>query len=87
MYLEHKPKPYLDYEECIWSREEYTFTASNSDLFPHQNNGNPIFSKDYLEGRLLISSSETAQEFPGYMDGAVLIANTIARKIIDDKID
>jgi len=76
---------FLDYEECVWSREEHTFTASNNDLFPHQNNGNSIFGKDYMDGRLLISSSEAASEFPGYMDGAVLIANTIVRKIITAK--
>jgi len=72
---------FLDYKECIWSKEENTFEASSIDLYPHQNNGNPIFSKSFMGDKLLISSSESASEFPGYMEGAVFSANTIAKKI------
>jgi monoamine oxidase len=73
---------FMDYEECIWSKEENTFEASITALYPHQNNGNPIFNEALYSGRLLISSSESASEFPGYMDGAVSSANMTAKKII-----
>jgi len=76
-----KAEKFMDYEECIWSKEEDTFVESDSSLFPHQNNGNPIFSKSFFDDKLLISSSESASEFPGYMDGAVYSANVTAKKI------
>ena len=76
-----KAEEFVDYEECIWSKEEHTFEESESSLYPHQNNGNPIFSKSFFDDRLLISGSETAPEFPGYMDGAVYSANVAAKKI------
>lgn len=80
-----KAEDFMDYEECIWSKEEYTFEASDIALFPHQNNGNQIFGSSFIEDRLLISSSESASEFPGYMDGAVYSANETAKKITKAK--
>ncbi len=56
--------------------------ASDTFLYPHQNNGNPIFNTSLFDDKLLISSSESALEFPGYMDGAVCSADSIAEKII-----
>lgn len=77
-----KAEMFLDYKECIWSNEENTFEKSETALYPHQNNGNPIFSNTFFDDRLFISSSESAPEFSGYMDGAVRAANTTANKII-----
>ena len=73
---------FTDYEECSWSLEEHTFEASDGFLLPHQNNGHPIFSTTLFNDNLFISSSESAVEFPGYMEGAVNSANSTARKII-----
>jgi monoamine oxidase len=76
-----KVEAYLDYKECIWSQEKYTSDESPIPLYPHQNNGNPIFGNSFFNDKLMISSSEVAIEFPGYMDGAVLAANVTAKKI------
>ncbi|MCZ4408175.1 NAD(P)/FAD-dependent oxidoreductase [Cryomorphaceae bacterium 1068] len=76
-----KAEEFIDFEECVWSRENYTFAASETSHYPHQNNGNPIFRQSLMEGRLLLSGSETASAYPGYMDGAVHSANEAARKI------
>ena len=76
----------LDYEECIWSKEEHTFETSKTALYPHQNNGNPIFNHSFYNEKLLISSAEAASEFPGYMDGAVSSANEVVKKIIKSTI-
>ncbi|SFW60487.1 flavin monoamine oxidase family protein [Cellulophaga fucicola] len=73
---------YVTYQEYLWSKEEYTFKASEAYIFPHQNNGNPIFSNSFFTDKLLISSSESALEFPGYMNGAVLAATATAKKIV-----
>lgn len=78
-----KVTSYISYEECIWSKEEFTFEASEELLYPHQNNGNPIFSNSFFDGKLLISSAESAKESPGYMDGAVYAGNITAKKIIE----
>ena len=73
---------FLDYEECVWSQEQYTFDADQNSLIPHQNNGNPVFKKTYFNNRLLISSSESAGESTGYMEGAVDAGNRTAEKLI-----
>ena len=78
---------FISYEECSWSQEENTFEASDVFLYPHQNNGNPIFSKTFFNDKLFISSSESASKFPGYMDGAVYSANVIVEKIKKSQLD
>lgn len=77
-----KAADFLEYHECIWSQEQFTFTPAESLLFPHQNNGNPVFRESYFNNRMFISSAESAREFPGYMDGAVAAGNLTAEKII-----
>ncbi|MBJ7881673.1 flavin monoamine oxidase family protein [Gelidibacter salicanalis] len=74
---------FMDYKECIWSEEADTFEVSETPLFPHQNNGHPIFGNSFYDDRLFISSAEASSEFPGYMDGAVHSGNTTAKKLID----
>jgi len=73
---------YTAYHECVWSKEPQTYVASEITLFPHQNNGNPLFRESLWDDTLFISSSESAKEFPGYMDGAISSANETAIKII-----
>ena len=73
---------YTAYHECVWSKEPQTHVASENPLFPHQNNGNPLFRESLWNDSLFISSSESAKEFPGYMDGAIASANETAAKII-----
>ena len=77
-----KVQSFLDYEECVWSQEQYTFEQDQYSLIPHQNNGNQVFSKSFFDDRLLISSSESAKESPGYMEGAVYAGNVTAEKLI-----
>lgn len=78
----NKALDFLDYEECIWSNEEYTFVNSDQALFPHQNNGHPIFRTSYMNDRLFISSAEAASTFPGYMDGAISSANSTVKSLL-----
>ena len=74
---------YLEYTECIWSNEKNIFEDTGTPIYPHQNNGNPLFRRSFYDGKLLISSSESSPEFPGYMDGAILAGNLTASKIIE----
>lgn len=72
---------FLNYEECVWSEEDQTFQISEPSLFPHQNNGHPIFRNSLFENRLIISGSESSSQLPGYMEGAVISAKESVRKI------
>jgi monoamine oxidase len=82
-----KGEAFIDYEECLWSKEKNTFEESDGPLYPHQNNGNPIFNTSFFDDRLLISSAESASVSPGYMDGAVYSAEVTAKKIVKATID
>jgi len=75
-------KNFAEYSEQVWSNERYTFVQSKSDLYPHQNQGNPIFQKSYFNERLLISSTETSSNMPGYMEGAVSSGEVTAAKLL-----
>lgn len=72
---------YLTYEEKIWSKDTFTFVPYEGYILPHQNNGNAVYQKAFLEGRFFIAGSETAQHHPGYMDGAVSSANWVVSQI------
>jgi monoamine oxidase len=62
---------FLVYEEKVWRDDPYVFKSYESHILPHQNNGHPIFKDQLMGGKLILSGSETASSFPGYMDGAV----------------
>jgi len=39
---------------------------------PHHNNGHPLLQQSYLNGKLLFVAIETAMQYGGYMEGAVI---------------
>ena len=73
---------YSAYEEVVWSNEKYTRGADNADLFPHQNNGNPLYEQASLyAGHFYIAGSETSPLYGGYMEGAIVSAKKILERI------
>lgn len=78
-----KANTYCSYHETLWKDETYSFAKYDNHIVPHQNNGNPIFQKPYLDNQLFISGSETASSFPGYMDGAVESAQRSVDQIME----
>lgn len=50
---------------------------------PHQNNGHPIFRKPSFNHQLIISSSESASRYPGYMDGAVEAGENAFKQVFE----
>jgi monoamine oxidase len=70
-YYGEKVYDYLDYEEKVWAQEPYTYIPYENHVLPHENNGNSLLRKSYMNGRLLLAGTETATSFPGYMDGAI----------------
>lgn len=75
---------FIEYNEFIWSEDRNTFYPSKEFLFPHQNNGNPVFDKNQFDNRLLFSGTEVSPHFGGYMEGGVYIANETAKRIIQN---
>lgn len=72
-----KPIAYFD---KIWA-DEYIVSGNQLIQRPHQNNGHPILQQNYMDGKLFFAATETAIEFPGYMEGAVIAAQSVANKI------
>ncbi|MEM6725869.1 MAG: NAD(P)/FAD-dependent oxidoreductase [Bacteroidota bacterium] len=68
---------YTEYEEAVWRNEPFTFAEYQRPILPHQNNGHPIYRQAFLEGRLFIAGAETADQHPGYMDGAIRSAHWV----------
>jgi len=80
-YYGPKVDEYLSYEEAVWSTESFTYTPYDQPLLPHQNNGHSVFRMPYLNNQLFIAGSETAPNFPGYMEGAIQSAYWVSQQI------
>lgn len=80
-YFGQQAMDYISYQETVWRKESFTFTPYAGYIMPHQNNGNSIFRQPYLGGRFFVAGSETATQFPGYMDGAVRSAYAVYQAI------
>jgi monoamine oxidase len=72
---------FQSYHETVWQKESLTYKDYNSHIIPHQHNGHSVFQTPFWDGHLFISGSETAQTFPGYMDGAVESARRTVRQL------
>ncbi len=70
------------YAESAWRNEELTYAPYPTSIFPHQNNGHQSLRDSFFEGKLIMAGSETAKEFPGYLDGAVEAANATLNRIL-----
>lgn len=64
-----------------WRHDDYTYYEYPSYVGPHQNNGHPLLRQTCYEGRYFLAGSETASQYPGYMDGAVERANEVVQQI------
>jgi monoamine oxidase len=76
-----KVDSYLSYRELVWQKEPFSYSNYRQPIVPHQHNGHSIFKEPFLDKRLLIAGSETASEFPGYMDGVVESAKRTVRQL------
>ena len=80
-YFGEVVEDYLTYEETVWAKEKYTYIPYESYVLPHQNNGHEAYQRGYLENRLYIGGAETANMYPGYMDGAVRSAQFLSNQV------
>mgnify|MGYP001817404245 CR=1 FL=1 len=75
---------YTWYDEAVWADEPHTFVPYQTHLLPHQNNGHLLYQKPYLDGKFFVAGSETANDYPGYMEGAVRSAEAVFQKIMNN---
>ena len=76
-----KVDSYQCYRELVWEKEAFTYSSYDQPIVPHQHNGHSIFQKSFWDEQLFIGGSETATEFPGYMDGAVESAQRTVQQL------
>ncbi|MGB3465104.1 MAG: NAD(P)/FAD-dependent oxidoreductase [Cyclobacteriaceae bacterium] len=77
----------VSYHETLWAEEKYTSGLASNDLIPHQNNGHPAFASPVLNGKMLISGSETSPNHGGYMEGAVYAAKSAFEWVLSNRQD
>ncbi|TZF84739.1 FAD-dependent oxidoreductase [Pedobacter sp. BS3] len=68
------------YFDKIWT-DEFISAGAQVIQRPHQNNGHPLLQQGYMNGKLFFTGTETAAEFAGYMEGAVIAAKSAAQRI------
>lgn len=62
---------YLQYVEKVWPQESLTSTPEVEFINVNPGYGHPLMQEPLMNGRLLLSGTETSPVFGGYMDGAV----------------
>lgn len=77
---------YLQYEEVVWSKQQYTWDVGSRGILPHQNNGHEVYQSSFFDKRLYISGTETSNQYGGYMDGAVHASNRTVDQLVGDTI-
>ena len=75
----------LGYDDFLWVNHfvDDHQTNYNEGMIPHQNNGHHLLRTPLHDGKLIMGGSETAQCFPGYMDGAIEVSKQIAQQVIE----
>jgi len=72
-----QPTAYFD---KVWT-DEFLSAGNQAVNRPHQNNGHPLLQQSYMNGKVFFAGTETATEFPGYMEGAIISAQGIAERL------
>lgn len=72
----------IAYFDKIWT-DEFILSGNPVIHRPHQNNGNPLLQMEYMNKKLLFSGTETATEYAGYMEGAIIAVKKTFKKIIN----
>ncbi len=81
-YFGPKVDEFIAYDEMLWIKEPLTFGHYDAHILPHQNNGHPLFKEALLNGNFYIAGSETADQFPGYMEGAIRSAKFVSQQLL-----
>lgn len=78
--LGNKVLNYSSYSDKVWS-DKFVLSENQTILRPHQNNGHSLLQNSYMNDKLFFSGTETATEFGGYMEGAIISAFKVNERI------
>lgn len=67
-----------------WRHEPFTSPANVEQLTAYQTFGHDLYATPTMGGRLHWSSTETARQSPGHIEGAIAAAHRAATAILDD---
>jgi monoamine oxidase len=81
-YYGEQARDFVFYEELLWKKEAFTSLPYSTPVVPHQNNGDALYQKSYLDNCLFLAGTETASEFSGYMEGAVRSAKFVMNSLL-----
>ncbi|WP_185218103.1 NAD(P)/FAD-dependent oxidoreductase [Sphingobacterium mizutaii] len=70
------------YFDKVWTNE-FILAGNQIIKHPHQDNGHPLLQQSYMNGNLYFAATETATQYPGYMEGAVIAARSVFEKLTE----
>lgn len=79
-YFGDEAQNFISYNDKIWN-DKYIQPTTDHFLRPHFNNGHPLFEESYMNNKLFFTGTETSKLFGGYMEGAIISANSVATKV------
>jgi monoamine oxidase len=79
-YFGNDAQAFLSYNDKIWND---AFIDVKGPFLPgHHNNGHSKYAKSYFNDKLFFAGTETSPAFGGYMDGAIIAANTTSERVL-----
>ncbi len=72
---------YSSYFDKVWT-DEFILGGNQIIQRSHQNNGHPLLHKSYMHNNLFFSGTETANQYSGYMEGAIISALKIMQQLV-----
>ena len=73
---------YVSYDEKDWSKDPFTSGEQVQPVYLPPHYGNPVFAEGYMNGKLLLSGSETSPVHGGYMEGAIYSGMNAVGKLV-----
>ncbi len=79
-YFGDEAGAFESYHDKIWDNK-YIQPSGDTFLPPHFNNGHAVYRDSYMNGSLFFTGTETSNSFSGYMEGAIIASNVVAKRI------
>jgi monoamine oxidase len=80
-YFGEEAGSFESYHDKIWN-DKYIQPKEDAFLPPHYNNGHTVYADSYLNGKLFFTGTETSNTYSGYMEGAIIASNAVAKSVL-----
>lgn len=81
-YFGSEIRDHIHYFEKDWSGDRFTNQDQLHSVYMSPQYGNPVFEKTYMADKLLFSGTETANEYGGYLEGAIISGKSAAQWLL-----